>query len=556
MKMRLSKTLYSWIGPAAIGILAAAFFYATFNYVNAQLVDRPLNVIAFGDSITAGVGTTGERNFVTLLSERTGIAIDNQGVSGNTTAQALARLDASVLSKDPDIVIVFLGGNDILQNVDEEVTFANVRSIVTQIQNSGAKVVLTSIHDGFILNDYEDAYQDIANDTGAYFVSGILRGVIGRSDLMFDAVHPNNAGHVIIADRIFPTLVNAIEASDDGLTLHASCYADPAFIETNQSVTWNVFTYGGTGIKTYTWAGADSLSSNQASFEQTYTQPGIKTASVTVNSGSDSKTVSCINQVNVVTPSVFGSCSVEVLSQGDPESPERIVRWTAHATGGTGEYAYSWIGNEISSRTEQSIDITYASAGLKTATVTISSGGKSENLTCSALISPHVGTSTPLSGRCSMDNSNPIINEDIVWRADAYSGEGEIGFAWFGDATGTSTTSTVRYSQSGKKEAGVIINSQQNILELRCQAIIASTTPRNTATGCFIATAAYGTDMEADVVALRDFRDEELMTNTAGKMFVQTYYKVSPPIADFIRDHDTLRAGVRGVLKPVVALVK
>ncbi|MCC2630481.1 MAG: lipolytic enzyme family, partial [Candidatus Paceibacter sp.] len=186
MEMRLSK------------ILAIIACYIAFSHVQAQTIDRPLNVIAFGDSVTVGTGTTIGRNYVQILSERTGIAIENQGISGNTTAQALARVDTDIISKDPDIVIVFLGGNDILQNIDAPITLSNIRTIVTRIQSSGAKVILVSIHDSFILDDYEEGYQDIANETGAYFVSGVLRGIIGRSEFMFDAVHPNNAGHKII----------------------------------------------------------------------------------------------------------------------------------------------------------------------------------------------------------------------------------------------------------------------------------------------------------------------------------------------------------------------
>jgi len=74
--------------------------------------------------------------------------------------------------------------------------------------------------------------------------------------------------------------------------------------------------------------------------------------------------------------------------------------------------------------------------------------------------------------------------------------------------------------------------------------------------GCFIATAAYGTPMAQEVRYLRAFRDEYLMTNAAGKQFVKFYYSVSPPIADFIREHESLRTVVRVGLTPLVALSK
>ena len=80
--------------------------------------------------------------------------------------------------------------------------------------------------------------------------------------------------------------------------------------------------------------------------------------------------------------------------------------------------------------------------------------------------------------------------------------------------------------------------------------------PRGPSGGCFIATAAYGTPMADDVRHLRAFRDEYLQTNDAGRWLVSQYYKFSPPLADFLRQHDDLRAVVRTALGPLVSLSK
>ena len=74
---------------------------------------------------------------------------------------------------------------------------------------------------------------------------------------------------------------------------------------------------------------------------------------------------------------------------------------------------------------------------------------------------------------------------------------------------------------------------------------------------CFLATAAYGTPASEKVDLLRQFRDELLLKNPAGRAFVAVYYKLSPPIAQFISQHPTLRAVVRECcVNPAVALVK
>ncbi len=74
---------------------------------------------------------------------------------------------------------------------------------------------------------------------------------------------------------------------------------------------------------------------------------------------------------------------------------------------------------------------------------------------------------------------------------------------------------------------------------------------------CFIATAAYGTPLHEDIDVLRDFRDEYLMSNPAGRAFVKIYYNTSPPLADLIRGNAGLRTAVReGFVKPLVAITR
>jgi hypothetical protein len=73
-------------------------------------------------------------------------------------------------------------------------------------------------------------------------------------------------------------------------------------------------------------------------------------------------------------------------------------------------------------------------------------------------------------------------------------------------------------------------------------------------TGCFIATAAYGTPMADDVQVLREFRDEYMLTNPVGEVLVGIYYRISPPAAEFIDEHPSLRPIVRAGLAPAVAM--
>src|SRR5687768_10068194 len=168
-----------------------------------------VTVVAFGDSITAGVGTSGSNDYVSVLSNRTGVSIINAGRPGDTTASALARIDSAVLSRDADIVIVFLGGNDLLQSVPVQQRIANITAIVQQIRSDGAAVILVGVGSG-ALDPFEGALPGIASQTSSTLVPAVLDGIFGVPSLMADLIHPNNAGHAIIADRIEPALRAAL----------------------------------------------------------------------------------------------------------------------------------------------------------------------------------------------------------------------------------------------------------------------------------------------------------------------------------------------------------
>lgn len=171
-----------------------------------------VTVVAFGDSITAGFGTTGNNDYVARLSDRTGVSIINAGRSGDTTGSALSRLDGAVLSRDADIVIVFLGGNDLLQNVPVQNRIANITTIVERIRADGAAVILVGLGSG-VLDPFNGTLPALASQTASTLVPDVLEGIFGVSSLMADPIHPNNAGHALIADRIEPALRAALNAA-------------------------------------------------------------------------------------------------------------------------------------------------------------------------------------------------------------------------------------------------------------------------------------------------------------------------------------------------------
>ena len=163
-------------------------------------------IIAFGDSLVAGHGATSGHDFVSVLSTRLRVPILNQGRNGDTTRTALDRLNQDVLSRNPKIVIVLLGGNDFLRGVPVEDTFAHLGKIVERIRGKGAAVILVGVSVGLFSDPYGHEYEALARRTGAGLVPDVLDDILGRGDLMADSIHPNDRGYRLMAERVAPIL--------------------------------------------------------------------------------------------------------------------------------------------------------------------------------------------------------------------------------------------------------------------------------------------------------------------------------------------------------------
>lgn len=157
-------------------------------------------VVCLGDSITAGVGSGPGQTYPELIAGKLGVDVINEGVSGDTAAQGLARMD-QVLADDPWLVIVELGGNDILQRVPAEQTERSLRRIVEKLLAARVVPVLVEVDAPF-----GASYQQIYGRLGKAYHVPVVEGAIGKilrdRDLKSDTVHPNAAGQKVLAEAI------------------------------------------------------------------------------------------------------------------------------------------------------------------------------------------------------------------------------------------------------------------------------------------------------------------------------------------------------------------
>lgn len=208
-----TRKLLVFIALILLGALWQIITLFADNYPLTNYPPRGTAIVALGDSLTVGVGASSpEHGYIPILAKRLNINIINKGVSGDTTADAMKRLDNDVLGEHPNIVLILLGGNDYLKQVPQEETFRNLRTIITRIQHSGATVLLVGVRGGLFHDKFDPDFQKLAKDTGSLFVPNILEGIIGEPALMSDDVHPNDAGYLKMADKIAPTLEGLVLA--------------------------------------------------------------------------------------------------------------------------------------------------------------------------------------------------------------------------------------------------------------------------------------------------------------------------------------------------------
>jgi acyl-CoA thioesterase I len=187
---------------------------------------RPPEVLAFGDSLTAGLGLPDRQAFPAQLEARLrkeglDVHIVNAGVSGDTTTDGLARLDWSLASK-PDFVILALGANDALRGIDPKIVRENLDKMIDKIQASGAKLLLLGMLAPANLGaDYEHAfdsiYPDLAKTHGVPLYPFFLEGVAMDPKLnQPDGLHPNEQGVAVLVDRIAPLVAKLISGEPVG----------------------------------------------------------------------------------------------------------------------------------------------------------------------------------------------------------------------------------------------------------------------------------------------------------------------------------------------------
>lgn len=163
-------------------------------------------VLAFGDSLTVGVGAATGNDYPSVLSRALGVEVVNKGVSGEVSAEGLARLEGVLRDTRPALVILCHGGNDILRNLSGDELEANLERMIALIRSYDARVILVGVPGRSLFLSTLPVYQAVAERHELVAEMDALGELLADASMRSDRVHLNDNGYkalaLALADKI------------------------------------------------------------------------------------------------------------------------------------------------------------------------------------------------------------------------------------------------------------------------------------------------------------------------------------------------------------------
>lgn len=187
-------------------ILLISFISGCSDDAKLQALDDNAILLAFGDSLTYGTGTSPDNAYPAKLASLINRRVINAGVPGEISKNGLLRLPALLERHRPDLIIICHGGNDILRKLDIGQTKNNIQQMINLARENNTQVMLVSVPEfGLFLNN-SPIYQALAEENRIPVEDNILSDILGKNTLKSDHIHPNTQGYQLFAERIFALL--------------------------------------------------------------------------------------------------------------------------------------------------------------------------------------------------------------------------------------------------------------------------------------------------------------------------------------------------------------
>jgi acyl-CoA thioesterase I len=166
-------------------------------------------IVAFGDSLTFGTGAAEGESYPVVLGQLIARTVVRAGVPGEVTEGGLARVQEVIDEHKPKLMIVCLGGNDMLRKLSEAQTRTNLRAIIKTIQSQGIAVVLVGVPKPALITGAAPFFEEIAKEFKIPYEGKIVTDVLYRADEKADPIHPNAKGYRRMAEAIAALLKKA-----------------------------------------------------------------------------------------------------------------------------------------------------------------------------------------------------------------------------------------------------------------------------------------------------------------------------------------------------------
>lgn len=189
-------------------IIVTCFFIASCgDSAKLQLLPSDAIILAFGDSLTYGTGTSRDKAYPAVLESLIQRKVINAGSPGEITEKALQRLPSLIKQYQPTLIILCEGGNDILRKLDLNKTKDNLQQMIDIARQQDIQLVIIAVPQFDLYLNASPIYRELADANKLVIENTILSHILGTGTLKSDHIHPNEKGYRLLAENIKSLLI-------------------------------------------------------------------------------------------------------------------------------------------------------------------------------------------------------------------------------------------------------------------------------------------------------------------------------------------------------------
>ncbi|MBL4712828.1 MAG: arylesterase [Gammaproteobacteria bacterium] len=159
-------------------------------------------ILAFGDSLTYGTGTSRDKSYPAVLEKLTHHKVVNAGKPGEISAKGLLRLPTLIKQYQPGLIIICHGGNDILRKLDLNITRHNIQQMIDLARQQNIQVILIGVPEFGLFLNTASIYNTLAEQNNIPYLRDTIGNILAESSLKSDRIHPNAKGYKRLATDI------------------------------------------------------------------------------------------------------------------------------------------------------------------------------------------------------------------------------------------------------------------------------------------------------------------------------------------------------------------